>query len=62
MDGDGCCARLARVQGQLDDPAVSIPERHRPQELDLAQSYLTQGTVEQYAKVLLSTNEEIFWP
>ena len=25
-------------------------------------SYLTQGTMEQYAQVLLSTNEEIFWP
>ena len=23
---------------------------------------LTQGTIEQYAQVLLSTNEEIFWP
>src|SRR5260221_235105 len=33
-----------------------------PQELDLAVSYLTEGTLEQYAQVLLSTNEEIFWP
>ena len=33
-----------------------------PKELDLAVSYLTGGTVEQYAQVLLSTNEEIFWP
>ena len=33
-----------------------------PKELDLAVSYLTAGTVEQYAQVLLSTNEEIFWP
>src|SRR5206468_12080163 len=33
-----------------------------PHELDLAMSYLAQGTVEQYAQVLLSTNEEIFWP
>ncbi len=31
-------------------------------ELDMALSYLTQGTIEQYAQVLLSTNEEIFWP
>ena len=31
-------------------------------ELDLAVSYLTAGTVEQYAQALLSTNEEIFWP
>jgi hypothetical protein len=33
-----------------------------PRELDLALSYLSDGTVEQYAQVLLSTNEEIFWP
>jgi Protein of unknown function (DUF1553) len=31
-------------------------------EMDLAVSYLNQGTMEQYAQVLLSTNEEIFWP
>jgi hypothetical protein len=33
-----------------------------PKELDLAISYLTEGTIAQYAQVLLSTNEEIFWP
>jgi hypothetical protein len=33
-----------------------------PKELDLALSYLADGTIEQYAQVLLSTNEEIFWP
>jgi hypothetical protein len=33
-----------------------------PKELDLAVSYLSEGTLEQYAQVLLSTNEEIFWP
>jgi hypothetical protein len=33
-----------------------------PPEFDLAVSYLAQGTIEQYAQVLLSTNEEIFWP
>ncbi len=32
------------------------------QELDLALSYLSDGSLEQYAQVLLSTNEEIFWP
>jgi hypothetical protein len=32
-----------------------------PKELDLALGYLAQGTVEQYAQVLLSSNEEIFW-
>ena len=31
-------------------------------ELDLALSYLAGGTIDQYAQVLLSTNEEIFWP
>jgi hypothetical protein len=31
-------------------------------ELDLAVSYLNHGTIEQYAQILLSTNEEIFWP
>ena len=31
-------------------------------EMDLALGYLAQGTMEQYAQVLLSTNEEIFWP
>jgi hypothetical protein len=30
-------------------------------EVDLAVSYLSQGTIEQYAQVLLSSNEEIFW-
>jgi len=33
-----------------------------PVELDLALSYLNSGTLEQYAQVLLATNEEIFWP
>ena len=33
-----------------------------PKELDMALSYLAGGTIEQYAQVLLSTNEEIFWP
>jgi hypothetical protein len=31
-------------------------------ELDLGVSYLTHGAIERYAQVLLSTNEEIFWP
>ena len=30
-------------------------------EMDLALAYLAQGTMEQYAQVLLSSNEEIFW-
>jgi hypothetical protein len=31
-------------------------------ELDLAVDFLESGSLEQYAQVLLSTNEEIFWP
>ena len=33
-----------------------------PKDLDMAMSYLNHGTIEQYAQILLSTNEEIFWP
>jgi hypothetical protein len=32
------------------------------EELDLAQSYMDQGSISQYAQILLSTNEKIFWP
>jgi hypothetical protein len=31
-------------------------------DLDLGLSYLNHGSMEQYAQILLSTNEEIFWP
>jgi hypothetical protein len=31
-------------------------------ELDLALDFLQSSSLEQYAQVLLSTNEEIFWP
>jgi hypothetical protein len=33
-----------------------------PRELDMAIDFLQSGSLEQYAQVLLSTNEEIFWP
>jgi hypothetical protein len=33
-----------------------------PKELDLALDFLDGGSIVQYAQVLLSTNEEIFWP
>jgi hypothetical protein len=33
-----------------------------PKELDLALGFLEGGSIVQYAQVLLSTNEEIFWP
>jgi hypothetical protein len=32
------------------------------EEADLALSYIANGSLAQYAQVLLSTNEEIFWP
>jgi hypothetical protein len=32
------------------------------EELDLAQSYIGEGSISQYAQILLSTNEKIFWP
>jgi hypothetical protein len=34
----------------------------RQRELDLALDFLQSGSLEEYAQVLLSTNEEIFWP
>jgi Protein of unknown function (DUF1553). len=63
-------AALAKGVGEEPDGAAKMRSLYRrvlsrdptPQELDLALSYLNQGTVEQYAQVLLSTNEEIFWP
>lgn len=33
-----------------------------PAELDLALSFLAKGSIDQFAQVLLSTNEEILWP
>lgn len=57
------------VEQEADNPA-KIRSLYRkilsrdpsPKELDLALSYLSQGTVEQYSHILLSTNEVIFWP
>jgi purine nucleoside permease len=34
----------------------------RPSEMETAKQYLASGTMAQWAQVLLSTNEEIFWP
>ena len=61
---------LAKSVESATDPAVKIRSLYRqilsrnptPKEIDLAMSYLGQGTLEQYAQVLLTTNEEIFWP
>ncbi len=63
-------ATLAKSAGELPDLAQQVrflflkilARDPSPQESDLASSYLNGGTLEQYALVLLSTNEEIFWP
>ena len=59
----------ASVEQEADNPA-KIRSLYRkivsrdpsPKELDLALSYLSHGTAEQYSHILLSTNEVIFWP
>ena len=33
-----------------------------PAEIKAAVSYLDSATIEQFAQVLLATNEEVFWP
>jgi len=61
---------LARAVKDEPDDAARMRSLYRrilsrdptAKELDLAVSFLPQGTLEQYAQVLLSTNEEIFWP
>jgi hypothetical protein len=62
-------ALAGKIQNEPTDAAkVRSLFRHAlardpsPKEMDLALSYLAQGTIEQYAHVLLSTNEVIFWP
>jgi hypothetical protein len=63
-------AALAKgVENEPDDQAKMRSLYHKilardpnASELDLAVSYLTHGNVERYAQILLSTNEEIFWP
>jgi len=49
----------ARIRGLFRRILARDPDAD---EMDLAKSYLAQGTLAQYAQVLLSTNEEIFWP
>ena len=59
----------ASLEQEADNPA-KIRSLYRKilsrdpslKELDLALSYLSHGTVEQYSHILLSTNEVIFWP
>lgn len=49
----------AQVTGLYQRILGRIPTAN---EIDLALTYLKKGTLEQYAQVLLSSNEEIFWP
>jgi hypothetical protein len=61
---------LAKSVESEPDPASKIRGLYRKvlsrdpgtKELDLALSYLSKGTIEQYAQILLALNEEIFWP
>ncbi|HYZ83196.1 MAG TPA: DUF1553 domain-containing protein, partial [Bryobacteraceae bacterium] len=61
---------LAKSVEQEPDNTARIQELFRrvlgrepsPNELDLALTYLGDGTLEQYAHILLSSNELIFWP
>jgi hypothetical protein len=63
-------AALAKEIDSNNSDAVRVRSLYRKvmardpesEEIDLALSYLAQGTIEQYAQVLLSTNEVIFWP
>ena len=63
-------AKLAKAVEPEPDNTARIRALYRKalardagsKEMDLALSYLNHGTIEQYAQVLLSTNEEIFWP
>jgi hypothetical protein len=63
-------AALAKAVEVESDDAARLRSLYRKvlardpgrDEVDLALSYLAQGTIEQYAQVLLSTNEVIFWP
>lgn len=66
---EGAAALTASVQ-QGEDNQAKVRELFRkvlardpsPKELDMALSYLASGTLEEYAHVLLSSNELIFWP
>jgi hypothetical protein len=63
-------AALAQSVAQEPDAAAKVRTLfHKtlsrdpsPAETGMALSFLNSGTVEQYAQVLLATNEEIFWP
>jgi hypothetical protein len=63
-------ARLAESVRALPDRSAAVRSLFRKtlardptsKELDLALSYLEQGSVEEYAQILLASNEGIFWP
>ena len=61
-------ALAKRTEGEADNAAklrmlfkAVLAREPSSTELDFALSYLNRGTLEQYAQILLSTNEEIFW-
>lgn len=66
---DEAAALVKAVDGEKGD-AAKVRMLYRkvlsrdasPKELDLAMSFLPTGSLDQYAQILLSTNEEIFWP
>ncbi len=63
----GAVAKAASAEPELPAQVANLYRKilsRNPsaQELDLALSYLAKGKLEEYAQVLLSTNEEIFWP
>jgi hypothetical protein len=66
----GLAGDLAASVADAANPADKITGLYRKvlarnpsaKELDLGVSYLSHGSPEQYAQILLSTNEVIFWP
>jgi hypothetical protein len=61
---------LAQSVEQEGDAAARVRSLYRkilsrdpsPAQIEIGLNYLNGATVEQYAQVLLATNEEIFWP
>jgi hypothetical protein len=61
-------ARLVKSAEDLPDTAAKVRRLYRrilardPSEKELALASAYEGGLEQYAQILLATNEEIFWP
>jgi len=56
-------ADLVNVQSKIREMYNRALDRQpTPKELDLALSYMNNGTLQDYAQALLATNEVIFWP